>query len=99
MFKTLQWSSIKDFILVLFNEDFNSPVQLGGEYGFINNTCKIIPMVEDHEGLIFTIGIRFQFKDYTMRSLLSSLYITITFMILSYDTMVILMGTILRYIT
>ena len=56
-------------------------------------------MVEDHEGLIFTIGISFQFKDYTIRSLLSSLYITITFMILSYVTMVILIGTILGYIT
>ena len=59
----------------------------------------MIPMVEDHEGLIFTIGITFQFRDYTIRSLLSSLCITIIYRMYPFTVWLYIIGTMLRYIT
>ena len=59
----------------------------------------MIPMVEDHEGLIFTIGISFQLRDYTIGYLISSLYITIVIWIYPFTIGLLIMGTILWYIT
>jgi len=59
----------------------------------------MIPMVEDHEGLIFTIGISFQLRDYTIWYLMSSLYITIIYRMYPFTVWLCIMGTILWYIT